>query len=241
MAITQHPQDDSKLPGIIRIEIIDELNAMKRIIDQLPEGWQSAILPKMQAIADKTDDLYSEVITYQDSFDHATRIIRQLRDEHDSLMIRLRNVSQRIGDRNRIAAAMSIELDDMSIEDANRLIDVLTGESNLYVSQYLLSDLKTIIHKMSVELLEEAILQAEADYDEVLANFWESLPYDMANRLGEDWKFWDADNLYEALTVDLEEVDEEGFNYEFKKSDLIKFRQTLHKLIKDLTKKDDES
>lgn len=43
-------------------------------------------------------------------------------------------------------------------------------------------------------------------YDRVMethnAAFWESLPYDLANVLGDDWQAWDAGVLYEALTTD---------------------------------------
>lgn len=68
--------------------------------------------------------------------------------------------------------------------------------------------------------------------------FWESLPYDMADVLGDGWDFIYADKLYTGLTLDLfeydegvaEEVlpDEHGISLE----NLLMFRRELLNLVK---------
>lgn len=73
-------------------------------------------------------------------------------------------------------------------------------------------------------------------YDKLMeahnAAFWESLPYDMASMLGGDWNSTDADLLYNALTADEEEVDEDGFNFGFTHDQLVAFRADLRKFLK---------
>lgn len=66
------------------------------------------------------------------------------------------------------------------------------------------------------------------------AAFWESLPYDMADTLGEGWQFWDADHLFSAITADLEEVDDEGAYYGFTHDELVAFRAALLTAIRKL-------
>lgn len=68
------------------------------------------------------------------------------------------------------------------------------------------------------------------------AAFWESLPYDFANMLGYPWEYYHADDLYMALTVDLEEVgeDEHGYTAE----ELQAFRDQLLIMIKQLNRRD---
>lgn len=68
------------------------------------------------------------------------------------------------------------------------------------------------------------------------ADFWESLPYDMAAVLGDDWQQWDADTLYAAVTADIDEVDEDGDYYGFTRDQLIAFRENLHQQIIALAK-----
>lgn len=59
------------------------------------------------------------------------------------------------------------------------------------------------------------------------AAFWESLPYDMAAVLGEQWSFMDADLLYSILTADPEEMWEDGSDFGFTPEQLAAFRQNL--------------
>lgn len=66
------------------------------------------------------------------------------------------------------------------------------------------------------------------------ANFWESLPYDMADVLGGDWQQWDADTLYAAITADIDELDDD--DYGFTRDQLIAFRQNLHAQVLKLYK-----
>src|SRR5690606_33997969 len=68
------------------------------------------------------------------------------------------------------------------------------------------------------------------------AAFWESLPYDMAEVLGDNWQQWDADTLYAAVTADIDEVDEDGDYYGFTRDQLIAFRKNLHTQILKLYK-----
>lgn len=64
--------------------------------------------------------------------------------------------------------------------------------------------------------------------------FWESLPYDMARVLGEDWQHYDADVLYQLITVDEEEVDDEGEMYGFTFTQLKEFRAYLREIVEQI-------
>lgn len=66
------------------------------------------------------------------------------------------------------------------------------------------------------------------------AAFWESLPYDMAYALGEEWQHWEADDLYMAITIDLDEKEDGPGDYGYSKEALIAFRQALHNAVKRL-------
>lgn len=67
----------------------------------------------------------------------------------------------------------------------------------------------------------------EAIADAHNAAFWESLPYDMAAVLGGEWDFIQADLLYSILTVDPEEMWEDGSDFGFTPAQLAAFRQNL--------------
>ncbi|MDX1995858.1 MAG: hypothetical protein SF029_25985 [bacterium] len=84
-------------------------------------------------------------------------------------------------------------------------------------------------------LLEDAYDQIMEAHNEA---FWSSLPYDMADTLGGDWSFMEADNLYTALTLDLEEKEEGSRDYGYTKQALIEFRAKVRQLITDLDKQD---
>lgn len=77
----------------------------------------------------------------------------------------------------------------------------------------------------------------EGLYDEIMeahnAAFWESLPYDMAAVLGDNWSHMDADALYYALTADIDEVGEEWNGYS--RDQLLAFRGALLHMIRALT------
>jgi hypothetical protein len=64
--------------------------------------------------------------------------------------------------------------------------------------------------------------------------FWESLPYDMANTLGGDWDFMDADTLYLMLTVEEDTVDDEGYEYGFTLTQLREFRAYLLEMVQQI-------
>lgn len=68
------------------------------------------------------------------------------------------------------------------------------------------------------------------------AAFWESLPYDFAEMLGEPWQNWDASSLYTALTIDIDEVDESLDGYT--PTELQAFRGQLLTMIRQLTRRD---
>jgi hypothetical protein len=64
--------------------------------------------------------------------------------------------------------------------------------------------------------------------------FWESLPYDMANMMGGDWDFINADTLYLLLTIDEELVDEDPFEYGFTLTQLREFRGYLLEMVQQI-------
>lgn len=64
--------------------------------------------------------------------------------------------------------------------------------------------------------------------------FWESLPYDFANMLGEEWSHMDADALYAALTIDLDEKEEGRGDYGYTREELVIFRKKVLASIRQL-------
>lgn len=67
------------------------------------------------------------------------------------------------------------------------------------------------------------------------AAFWESLPYDMADVLGESWMHMDAHALYSLITDD-EEIVAEG--YDLTPNEVLEFRQRLLDMVRELTDRD---
>lgn len=67
------------------------------------------------------------------------------------------------------------------------------------------------------------------------AAFWESLPYDMADALGETWLHMDAHALYLLLTDD-EEIVAEG--YDLTPDEVLTFRKKLLDMVRELTDRD---
>lgn len=65
--------------------------------------------------------------------------------------------------------------------------------------------------------------------------FWQSLPYDMADALGESWQHMDASALYSLLTDD-EEIVAEG--YDLTPDEVLKFRKKLLDMVRELTDRD---
>lgn|GEM_PF-6988875 len=61
--------------------------------------------------------------------------------------------------------------------------------------------------------------------------FWESLPYDFAQMLGENWSHMDADDLYTALTMNLKEKSEDGSDTGYTLDELVAFRTVLLDLV----------
>jgi len=70
--------------------------------------------------------------------------------------------------------------------------------------------------------------------DEHNEAFWASLPYDMATMLGDDWEHWNADTLFMAITVDANEVDEDGEYFGFTYDQLTDFREKLLVMVQEL-------
>lgn len=70
----------------------------------------------------------------------------------------------------------------------------------------------------------------------VVSDFWEGMPYALAGALGEPWDFSDASDLHHALTAEIDDVFEEdaGYNAE----ELQAFRNQLHAMIRNLTRRD---
>jgi hypothetical protein len=73
-------------------------------------------------------------------------------------------------------------------------------------------------------------------YDEIVeyhnAAFWESLPYDMADMLGGQWNFMDANLLHYILTTDIDEVAEDGSDHGLTPAQLQAFRSNLLAMLK---------
>lgn len=65
--------------------------------------------------------------------------------------------------------------------------------------------------------------------------FWESLPYDMADMLGDKWRHMDAHALYCLLTDD-EEIVAEG--YDLTPDEVLAFREKLLGMVRGLTDRD---
>lgn len=78
---------------------------------------------------------------------------------------------------------------------------------------------------------------ANAIMEDHNAAFWESLPYDFAQMLGENWSHMDADDLYAALTVNLEEKDEGSGDYGYTRDELVAFRTVLLDLVRQFLQK----
>lgn len=74
--------------------------------------------------------------------------------------------------------------------------------------------------------------------DTILENhneaFWSSLPYDMAQALGEQWTHMDADMLYTLITVELELFDDHGIEYGVTCEQVRLFRAALLVMLRQL-------
>lgn len=75
-----------------------------------------------------------------------------------------------------------------------------------------------------------------AAVDQHNAAFWESLPYDMADTLGESWMHMDAHALYSLITDD-EEIVAEG--YDLTPDEVLNFRKRLLDMVRELTDRDE--
>lgn len=76
-------------------------------------------------------------------------------------------------------------------------------------------------------------------YNEIIeahdAAFWQSLPYDMADSLGGQWNFMDADLLHYILTTDIDEIAEDGSDNGFTPDQIAAFRANLLTFLKAFT------
>lgn len=69
----------------------------------------------------------------------------------------------------------------------------------------LINDLKSMNYNSAT------VRELHNDWEETHnAAFWESLPYDIAYTLGEDWNYMQANDLYTLMTIDLREYDEDS-------------------------------
>lgn len=84
------------------------------------------------------------------------------------------------------------------------------------------NDTSTEVYEAAVEVHNEA--------------FWSSLPYDIADKIGGEWQFFDADLLYDVLTT----FDEEEFAYGrgLAVEDVHEFRANVLTLVRQLSKKE---
>lgn len=129
---------------------------------------------------------------------------------------------------------------------AGAFVDAAAASNKLLVEQrdHIADELAKLANAIERRDINHPIIRAFYSdmYENVMeqhnANFWESLPYDMAAMLGKGWEFYDADTLYTLLTADFDnEGDPEDFGWTMEQVN--KFRAKLLKLVKGMDNGDE--
>ena len=134
----------------------------------------------------------------------------------------------------------------VKLTQAGALVDAATESNKILLAQrdHIADELAKLATAIERRDINHPIIMKLYDgmYGDVMeehnANFWESLPYDMAVVLGKDWQHYDAHKLYELLTSDFDnDWDPEDFGWTQSQVNL--FRADLLKLIRGMSDGDE--
>lgn len=131
---------------------------------------------------------------------------------------------------------------DNLLKEAERLIDA-TQAANVELTKQrdaIANEAQRLIDDMKAGDFFSDALKTPGEIYEAAMNyhneaFWQSLPYDMADALGESWMHMDAHALYCLLTDD-EEIVAEGYN--LTPNEVLEFRKRLLDMVRELTDRD---
>ena len=226
--------------------------------DDIDEGEITALATAVQqsvpALMDELGGALSHILTASPEHDNVlgfiwdkVQALQQLNQRQHALMIALHRaaatfraqrdlLAQELAQAEAETENLATEVDDL-IDEREYLREqeqkLLTAIRYPYNSD--LPQIKQMIGDMETEVYEQVFDEAFTDASDAIL---ESLPYDLANQLGDDWQFWQADTLHTLLTIDMNEVPENENELGFTRQQVIQFRAALLVSVNNLTKGD---